>query len=167
MPNLDPSDITRKLAIAVEEKANAAASKRKFRGTTKDGSAKPFKNISKNISFDDGYKEKKHYAFTAGGGGGISKAPVKGGAGGSGGSSTAVRPSVSITIPEGFCDGGAPITFTGGMTYTVINNTDSTSFLDSNEIVFSFPLGTSTFFTSKNVTIIGCSAPEDVGPGTR
>lgn len=69
MPILDTSDFVRKRRLAVIAKANALADPRKFRAPTRDSTYDAYRTITKNISFDDGYLQGKHYVFTSSGGG--------------------------------------------------------------------------------------------------
>ena len=145
MPNLDTSDFIRRLKLGTIAKANALADPRKFRAPTRDSTYDPYRTITKNISFDDRYLEKKHYVFTASGGG-KSTAPEN--AGGGGGN--------TITIPSNYCESPSNIQFTAGVTYAVINNSMNTTFALDQELGIFFSTGTSQFTPESDLLMIGC-----------
>lgn len=69
MPNLDASDYIRKLRLQSHVNANKVTDQSKFRLPTRNDAYNPYYVIEKHQTFDKDYLEKKHYVFTASGGG--------------------------------------------------------------------------------------------------
>ncbi len=168
MPILDTSDFVRKRKLAVIAKANALADPRKFRAPTRDSTYDPYRSISKNISFDDGYLGGKHYVFTSSGGG-ESVPPDN--------NQTTRNPdenpdknpdenpdsvplySETLEIPDFFCaEGGSEVV---AATYMIINQSTNINFLfmDETETTtpYSFKPGETSYATFDSAGILQCA----------